>query len=282
MTAFAEVQFGPSYTVAANIAKQYKISILYTYPEVDTSSGTTVYYDSAALIYKDGTTLTNYRKVNVVPGIEDTYFGFIRGSEVSEVVELDGVQIALAICFDSFFPEISRSVAINSAQLILIPTANGYPPTTFNQISQLIIPARALENSATVIYTNWIQQLADPYGGALTFYGDSVVYDGQAINLYTGGSNASHAPGTIATLTLSFASPYEGNTANSNEGSGRPYGNYMNNNLCQNITTVLQPIPGTFQWLQSFVVIHVVIFILPIYMLSNSTMLRFYTHDMIS
>ncbi len=71
---------------------------------------------------------------------------------MSEVVELDGVQVALAICFDSFFPEISRSVAINSAQLILIPTANGYPPNVPNDISQLIIPARALENSATVIY----------------------------------------------------------------------------------------------------------------------------------
>jgi len=242
IAAFAEVQFGPSYTVAANIAKQYKISILYTYPEVDSSSGTTVYYDSAALIYKDGSTLTNYRKINIVPGVEDTYFGFTRGTVVSEVVELDGVQVALAICFDSFFPEISRSVAINSAQLILIPTANGYPPTVPNDIAQLIIPARALENSATVIYINWIQQLPDPYG-VLTFYGDSVVY-GNSGNLYTGGSNASQAPGTIATLGLWFSVPYEGNTANYNAGSGRPEGNYMNNNLCQDINTVIQPIPG--------------------------------------
>lgn len=62
----------------------------------------------------------------------------------------------LLICFDIWLPEPARQLALLGAQVILVPTANGYPANA-NVISEHIIPARALENGAAVAYCNWVQ-----------------------------------------------------------------------------------------------------------------------------
>ena len=76
----AEVQYGPSYTQVQSIAVQYNISILFTWPELP-YDGATFIYDSAALIYRDGTTLLKYRKVNI-DGHEHDDFGIYPGKVI--------------------------------------------------------------------------------------------------------------------------------------------------------------------------------------------------------
>ena len=51
------------------------------------------------------------------------------------------LQIGALICFDVFYPETSRLLALKGAQFIMIPTANGYP-ANYNPLSNVIVPAR--------------------------------------------------------------------------------------------------------------------------------------------
>lgn len=228
---FAETIDGPSYSTVVELAKEFNISILFTFPEKDCDTCSTV-YDTAAFIYRNGTTLTKYRKINIVNGTEDLLFGLTPGSKVAPVIECDGVLIGLAICFDIWFPEIFRVHALSSAQLILVPTAEGYPPG-INSLIDRIIPTRALENSAVVAYVNWVQNLpASP--AEFKYLGQTVVYSSSEYGpLYQGSSDSQE----IYTLSVNFDAP-------NNLAVGRRLPNFQDNLLCQNIQEYVQVVNG--------------------------------------
>ena len=103
----AEVRGGPSYTRVQAMAVQHNVSILFTYPEKDPETGKI--YDSAALLSRNGTSLADYRKVNLATG-EDIFL--TPGTAFAPVVELDGVRVGVLICFDVFLPEPARILAL--------------------------------------------------------------------------------------------------------------------------------------------------------------------------
>ena len=73
-------------------------------------------------------------QVNLAAGEEAV---FTAGAAFAPVVEVEpGVRVGLLICFDVFLPEPSRILALRKANLILIPTANGYP-ADYNPISRV-------------------------------------------------------------------------------------------------------------------------------------------------
>lgn len=176
----AEPANGPSFQAVRQIAAKHNVSILYTYPEAGTHNTSGKVYDSAALIYRNGTTLASYRKVNLAAG-EGEYF--TAGDAFAPVVDLDGVRVGILICFDVYLPEPARILSLRGAQLILIPTANGYPEG-INVVADLVVPTRSLENSAVVAYVNWVQQVngAPEY---LTYYGQTQV-SSLGTSLYSG------------------------------------------------------------------------------------------------
>lgn len=93
----AEAYGGPSFQAVQKIAQSSNVSILFTWPEAANSS----IYDSAALIFRDGTVLAHYRKVNLAAG-ENEFF--TPGSSFAPVVELDGLRVGILICFDVYLP----------------------------------------------------------------------------------------------------------------------------------------------------------------------------------
>ena len=175
----AEPAYGASYKVVSGIAARHNVSILFTYPE---DGGNGAIFDAAALIYRNGSTLASYRKVNLAAG-ENAFF--TPGDQFAPIVDLDGVKVGILICFDIFLPEPARILAIRGAQMILIPTANGYPPGIRNQLSDLIVPTRALENNAITAYVNWLQDI-DGSPAYLHFYGQTKVADWGGSTLYSG------------------------------------------------------------------------------------------------
>jgi len=227
----AETAEGPSYQTVVSLAQEFNISILFTFPEKECDACSTI-YDTAAFIYRNGTTLSTYRKINIVNGTEDTLFGLSPGSKVSPVIECDGVLIGLAVCFDIWFPEIFRVHALSSAQLILVPTAEGYPPGV-NSLIDRIIPTRSLENSAVVAYVNWVQNLPTS-PREFRYLGQSVVYSPSEYGpLYQGSSDSEE----IQTLSVSFDPP-------SNLAVGRRLPNFQDNLLCQNVQEYIPVIDG--------------------------------------
>jgi predicted amidohydrolase len=203
-----EPRGGPSYTAAGALAAEFGVSLLFTYAE---SAGGRL-FDAAVLFNRSGVALLDYRKVNLAPDGEALVFA--AGDGMAPVVDLDGIRVGVMICFDAFLPEPARILAVQGADLVLVPTANGYPPAVFNQLAKLIVPARALENSAFVAYANWYQPNAS-IDGLFTFYGQSVVSDPGGTLVYEGPSDR----GDLAHVALNFTGKSPGNTA-----QGRPAG----------------------------------------------------------
>lgn len=149
----AEERSGPSFQELSAAAKEVNIAVVYGYPELDLSSGSAVYYNSAQLIDSSGSSLANYRKVHI--WIDEYKYEevFSPGSGFTEVVECCGMKIGLLICFDIEFPEAARALALRGAQVIAVPTALTKEWEYANIISKLV-PARAMENRVYVAYVN--------------------------------------------------------------------------------------------------------------------------------
>ena len=149
----AEEKDGPSFQELSAAAKDTRIAVVYGYSELDSSSGRWI-YNSAQLIDQDGKSLLNYRKIHPWLGDEQQFEAvFTPGNEFS-VVECCGVKVGLLICYDVEFPESVRALAVKGAQLIAVPTAISTGFGNYINITQHMIPTRAMENRVYVAYVN--------------------------------------------------------------------------------------------------------------------------------
>ena len=123
-------------------------------------------YNAALLVGADGAILANYRKRALYGDWETSTF--LRGTE-PVLVELNGVTIAVLICFDIEFPELARECARKSADLIAVPTSLMEP---YGHIARHVVPARAIENQVYIAYANRIGAEHE-----LRYVGRSAIYD---------------------------------------------------------------------------------------------------------
>jgi len=130
---------------AQAIAKTNEIALVFGYPE---RVGDAV-ANSAVLIGPTGDILLNYRKSHLFGDIDRSMFKAI-GSTFA-LATLHGLKIGLLICYDIEFPEPARLVALQGADVLLIPTAQMEP---YEQVAKFVIPTRAYENQLYVAYAN--------------------------------------------------------------------------------------------------------------------------------
>ncbi|CAI8028382.1 Hydrolase in pqqF 5'region [Geodia barretti] len=161
MKRLAEERDGPSFRELSRTARESNIAVLYGYPEVDRSSGAPVYYNSAQLIDRDGTSLVNYRKTHLWIDEEGYEKVFRPGESFAEIAECCGVKIGVLICFDVEYPECVRTLALRGAQFVGVPTAIKYSMRT-KIVPGSMIPCRARENGLYVAYVN---SSGDFFGG---------------------------------------------------------------------------------------------------------------------
>ncbi len=69
----------------------------------------------------------------------------------SDPLPLAGHPVGLAICYDAFFPEIFRELALKGSELFLVVSAS---PVTSRRLFEKVLPARAVENGCPVLYAN--------------------------------------------------------------------------------------------------------------------------------
>ncbi|WP_277960641.1 carbon-nitrogen hydrolase family protein [Pseudomonas sp. RIT-To-2] len=143
----AEPADGPSAHVIAGIAEAHGIAIAYGYPERGTDGRL---YNSAQLFDSRGTSRLNYRKTHLFGALDHNMFS--PGGDDFPVAEVDGWRIGLLICYDIEFPEAARRLALNGAELLLVPTANMLP---FEFIAQVTVRSRAFENQCYLAYANY-------------------------------------------------------------------------------------------------------------------------------
>ena len=102
---------------AANRGIAVVVSLL-EHAETDT------YYDTAAVIGKDGQLLGIQRMMHIAE--EENYnekYYYKPGNSNYPVFDVDGVRVGVAVCQDQFFPEHIRLLALHGAELIVVPTA---------------------------------------------------------------------------------------------------------------------------------------------------------------
>ncbi len=87
------------------------------------------YFNSAVMIDADGRVLGNYRKTHIPqgPGYEEKFY-FSPGDTGYRVWETAYGRIGLGICWDQWFPEAARAMALMGAEVLLYPTAIGSEP----------------------------------------------------------------------------------------------------------------------------------------------------------
>ena len=140
------------------------------------------HFNSVAIVDADGSVLGRYRKSHIPdgPGYEEKFY-FNPGNTGFRVWDTRYAKIGVAICWDQWFPECARAMALQDAELLLYPTAIGDEPLEGYVDSrdhwQLVMQGHAAANMIPVIASNRIG--GESWGDAVqTFYGSSFITDG--------------------------------------------------------------------------------------------------------
>lgn len=144
-------------------------------------------YNTTAVIDADGTVLGIYRKAHIPdgPGYEEKYY-FNPGDTGFKVWQTRYAKIGVGICWDQWFPETARALALMGAELILYPTAIGseprFPELDSRDHWQRAMQGHAAANLVPVIASNRIG--IETFGDSgITFYGSSFITDATGAKL---------------------------------------------------------------------------------------------------
>jgi predicted amidohydrolase len=72
-------------------------------------------------------------------------------TDTSRPVRMGRTMVGLQICYDAFFPEVSRDLAVAGAELLVVVSAG---PITSRPLFAKVLPARAVENACPLVYVN--------------------------------------------------------------------------------------------------------------------------------
>ena len=144
------------------------------------------YFNSVAVIDADGQVLGVYRKAHIPngPGYQEkTYFS--PGDTGFKVWDTRHGRIGVGICWDQWFPETARVMALQGAELLLFPTAIGSEPPPAVSLNsrehwQRTQQGHAAANLMPLIAANRYgleRSLQDPQGLYIRFYGSSFIAD---------------------------------------------------------------------------------------------------------
>lgn len=139
-----------------------------------------VSYNSVAVIDADGTVLGIYRKTHIPDGIPYAEkFYFTPGDTGFKVWKTRYAKIGVGICWDQWFPECARSMALFGAELLLYPTAIGTElelKLDSKPHWQRCMQGHAAANIMPVIASNRIGTEKEVQT-SMTFYGSSFITD---------------------------------------------------------------------------------------------------------
>jgi N-carbamoylputrescine amidase len=144
------------------------------------------YFNSIAILDADGRTLGVYRKSHIPngPGYQEKNY-FSPGDTGFRVWTTRFARIGVGICWDQWFPETARVMALMGAELFFFPTAIGSEPPPALPVNsrehwQRTQQGQAAANLTPLIASNRYgleRSLQDPQGLFIRFYGSSFIAD---------------------------------------------------------------------------------------------------------
>lgn len=182
---------GPSTDFFGTLALQFGIVIVTSLFERRAAG---LYHNTAVVIEKDGTIAGKYRKMHIPddPAYYEKFY-FTPGDLGFEPIDTSVGRLGVQVCWDQWYPEGARLMALRGADLLIYPTAIGYESsdTPEEQARQreawtTVQRGHAVANGLPVIAVNRTGHEPDPSGQThgIQFWGSSFVAGPQGEFLY--------------------------------------------------------------------------------------------------
>lgn len=181
---------GPSTQALGALAKELNVVIVASLFE---KRATGLHHNTAVVLERDGSIAGKYRKMHIPddPGFYEKFY-FTPGDLGFQPIQTSVGKLGILVCWDQWFPEAARLMAMAGAQLLIYPTAIGWNPdddagekTRQRDAWITIQRAHAIANGLPVISVNRVGHEADPQPGpGLDFWGSSFVAGPQGEFLY--------------------------------------------------------------------------------------------------
>src|SRR5690606_6534275 len=156
-----------------------------------------LYHNTAVVLEKDGTLLGKYRKMHIPddPGFYEKFY-FTPGDIGFRPIDTSIGRLGVLVCWDQWYPEAARLMALAGAELLLYPTAIGWDPDDAQdekdrQRNAWILSHRghAVANGLPVLRCNRTGHESSPLGASgIAFWGSSHVLGPQGEVLAEAGS----------------------------------------------------------------------------------------------
>ena len=177
---FAEPIPGPSTGFYGELAKQYGVVIVTSLFEKRAPG---LYHNTAVVIEKDGTIAGKYRKMHIPddPAYYEKFY-FTPGDLGFHPINTSIGRLGVLVCWDQWYPEAARLMALQGAEILIYPTAIGYESsdTPDEQERQreawtTVMRGHAVANGLPVIAVNRVGHEPDPSGQTrgIEFWGSS-------------------------------------------------------------------------------------------------------------
>ena len=117
---------GPSTEIFGKLAKELQVVIVTSLFE---RRATGLYHNTAVVLEKDGTIIGKYRKMHIPddPGYYEKFY-FTPGDLGFQPIQTSVGKLGVLVCWDQWYPEAARLMALAGAELLIYPTAIGYDP----------------------------------------------------------------------------------------------------------------------------------------------------------
>jgi N-carbamoylputrescine amidase len=194
----------PSVAAMQALAKKLKVAIPTSFFERDGHH----YYNTLAMIDADGGIMGTYRKSHIPdgPGYEEKFY-FRPGNDGFKVWDVFGARIGIGVCWDQWYPETARVLALKGAEVLFYPTAIGSEPKDAemdtSRMWRRAMIGHAVSNCMPVVAANRIGHEDEHGGDGQAFYGHSFICDEWGDMLCEYGRDESGA--LVATLDLAAA-----------------------------------------------------------------------------
>mgnify|MGYP000881794977 FL=1 len=188
---WAESIPGPSTQFYGQLAKQFGVVIVTSLFEKRAPG---LYHNTAVVIESDGTIAGKYRKMHIPddPAYYEKFY-FTPGDLGFHPITTSVGKLGVLVCWDQWYPEAARLMALQGAELLIYPTAIGYESsdTPDEQERQreawtTVMRGHAVANGLPVVAINRVGLEPDPSGNTqgIRFWGSSFVAGPQGELLY--------------------------------------------------------------------------------------------------
>lgn len=144
-----------------------------------------LYHNTAVVFDRDGSVAGKYRKMHIPddPAYYEKFY-FTPGDLGFEPIETSLGKLGVLVCWDQWFPEAARLMALRGAEMLIYPTAIGYESSDAEDEQQrqrnawvTVQRGHAIANGLPVVAVNRVGHEVDPSGqtAGISFWGNSFV-----------------------------------------------------------------------------------------------------------